>query len=631
MSIIQSVGNKKGGGRGKIKSASHCMRSIDYIRREDKAYKITYQNCCDGTVSQIADDFKNVRSMYNQDKGILCHHYYQAFPKEEKITPQQAHDFAVEFSKKAWSDYQVIVSTHIDRDHIHSHFIVNNVNLSTGKKFPDNEKSLNALKNLNDDLCKKHGYSIVGIDYESKKYKGINNATKETAKRKSSWKVELATALKAAVENPQIKNKKDLDKYLKEKGFTANYNRKFITIRKDGEEHCIRLSTLAKEAGDIFKQDNIVKRFKIDHVLIDDELELKQAAAKNRKQEKIVTQSITEEKKYFSNHQPQYNSVKIPIVLKKARENIIISNIETDNSDPKKKKTILACVLKILAALIFARRIPIFHSRYSFEKKKYKKRRPTEKEVQNKSASVGNISYSALKNMPDDNITVKIYAHQLPLLCNQNFFYSTKVNCSTGMASVTVKKHNIQNLARVLGLRRDYYDDIIAQKENRVKYKRIKNSSFPSVSFIVIDKNKLKNLQNSRVWDFVDIAVFENKENPGKFNIAFNPKDKKKIFDVIYPEQKIEIKEVKNAGVINKKLKKRAGEQNVRLCYKIISKEQLQKLSVESGIEFAAFAKPEGKFNIVFMPQDLKQVNETLSADKKQEQRGGVQNAKQKR
>lgn len=629
MSIVQSVGNKKEGGRGKIKSASHCMRAIDYIRREDKAYKITYQNCCDGTSSQIADDFKNVRAMYNQDKGIICHHYYQSFAKNEKITPQQAHDFAVEFSRKAWPDCQVIVSTHIDRDHIHSHFIVNNVNLSTGKKFPDNKKSLDALKNLDDEMCKKHGYSIVGIDYEPKKYKGINNATKETAKRKSSWKVELASALKAAIENPDIQNKEAFDNFLKEKGFTANYSRKLITIRKDGETRCIRLNTLAKEAGDMFKQDNIVKRFNIDHVLVDDELELKQAAANNRKQEKIVAQSINEEKKYFSNHQPQYNSVKVPIVLKKARENVVANNVETGNSNPQKTKSIIACVLKILTALIFARRIPIFHSRYSFEKKKYRKRRPAEKEILNKRASVGNISYNNLKNMPDDNITVKVYAHQLPLLCNQNFFYSAKINCSTGIASVTVKKHNVQNLAQALGLRRDYYDDIIAKKENSTKYRRIKKSSSPAVSFIVIDIATLENLQKSRVWDFIDIAVFKSKDNPEKFNIAFNPKDKKKIFDVIYPKQKIEIREVKNAGIINKKLKERAGEQNVKLCYKIVSKEQLEKLSAEGGFEFAAFAKPDNKFNIVFMPQNLKQVNETLSADEMQEQRGGVQNAKQ--
>lgn len=123
MPIIQSVGNTKSGGGGKIKTASHCISAIDYIRREDKAYKIHYQNCDDNTSSRMADDFKLYRQSYEQDKGILCHHYYQSFPKKEKITPEQAHEFAKEFAKKVWSDFQVIISTHIDREHIHSHFI----------------------------------------------------------------------------------------------------------------------------------------------------------------------------------------------------------------------------------------------------------------------------------------------------------------------------------------------------------------------------------------------------------------------------------------------------------------------------------------------------------------------------
>lgn len=606
MPIIQSVGNKQSGGNGKIKSASHCISAIDYIRREDKAYKIHYQNCDNNTASRIADDFKLYRQSYDQDKGILCHHYYQSFPKKEKITPEQAHEFAKEFAKKAWSDFQVIISTHIDREHIHSHFIVNNVNLANGRKFSDNKKSLAQLQALNDALAKKYGYSVLGVDYQSEKYKGLNNATKETAKKRKSWKVELAAALKSAIENPKITTQESFTEFLNSKNFSINYSGKNITIRKNSEEKCIRLNTLAKEAGDIFKQDNIVKRFKIDHQLIGE-------APKKSDNKKAENKSYQKfEREFFQTHAPQYKTQRVQNIRNKSPK------IDTDSST----SSIVKSVIKILCLLLFSRSARVFRSRLSFENKKYRTKKPTEKEMKNTYSYVGNINYKTLRDLYGENIKIKIYANQLSRLCNADFFYSGKVNIAAGTVEVTVKKQNVQKLAMALGLRADYYDKTIEQKENTAKYKRIKRRS-EKVNYLVVSKSQLDTLRQHKIWDCADIAFFEKKDANGsdKYNIAFAAESKKAILDVLYPEQTMA--EVKNAKEINQRLKESAASSGCRIMYRVITPEQLQAIA-NKGLEFAAFKKDD-KYNIVFIESSLQSINAALAQTT---QKGGQENGR---
>ena len=617
MSVIKSVGNKNGGGRGKIKTTSHCAKAIDYIRQEKKAYKVAYLNCCDGTTYQLVSEFQNVRKAHEKDNGIICHHYTQSFPKDEKITPEQAHNFALEFAKKAWADYQVIIATHTDREHLHTHFIVNNVSLVSGKKFPDNKKSLSKLQALNDQLCKKYNYSIVGLDYENKKYKGINAATRETAKRKNSWKVELAVALKAAIENPKIKNQKTFTEFLKSKNFQINYSGKNITVQKEGVKKCIRLNTLAKEAGELFEQDNIVKRFKIDHELIADEVKIKRTAVENRNQKNLIKQSQKAESEYFASHPPQYNRVRVPIILKQSKalsQSFSMAQNQQNQNRINSAGIISRIVIAILHLLLFSRSRKIFRSRYSFESKKYKIYRiPSEEKRYNTSTRVGNVSFQQLNSLPGENIKIRIYAHQLPLLCNKEFFYCTKVNYSTSTAEVTIKKHNIEKLALALGVRANYFSGVVEEKENSLKYKRIKKNGKPG--FLILDKAGLQKIKNSYIWNLTDIAVFEKADD--KYNIAFNENIRSKILNVIYPYKTPEV--IRQNKAKNLQLKEIAKKQGIKLCYRVITEDELSELLKSRNIEFAFFSK-EDKFNIVYLPKDREKINSIVSSQSQQKQ-----------
>ena len=91
-----------------------------------------------------------------------------------EATPEMAHRIGLELCKKILKDkYEFVLSTHIDKGHIHNHIIFNNVNMVTGKCYQSNKKSYHKIRYQSDKLCKENNLSVIDEHYESykKKYK----------------------------------------------------------------------------------------------------------------------------------------------------------------------------------------------------------------------------------------------------------------------------------------------------------------------------------------------------------------------------------------------------------------------------------------------------------------------------
>lgn len=78
--------------------------------------------------------------------------YIQSFDSKEEITVDKVHAIGLEFAENAWTNYQVLVATHIDRGHIHNHFIINPINLETGKRLRQSPQTLKHLRKLSDEI-----------------------------------------------------------------------------------------------------------------------------------------------------------------------------------------------------------------------------------------------------------------------------------------------------------------------------------------------------------------------------------------------------------------------------------------------------------------------------------------------
>lgn len=195
----------------------------------------------------------------------------------------------------------------------------------------------------------------------------------------------------------------------------------------------------------------------------------------------------------------------------------------------------------------------------------------------------------------------------------QRIFYCAKVNYSTGTAEVSIKKHNIEKLALALGVRANYFSGVVEEKENSLRYRRIKKNGKPG--FLILDKAGLQKLKDSYIWSLTDIAVF--KKGDDKYNIAFNDNVRSKILNVIYPYKTPEV--IRQNKAKNLQLKEIAKKQGVKLCYRVITEVELSEVLKSRDIEFAFFTK-EDKFNIVYLPRDREKINSIVSSQSQQKQ-----------
>ena len=138
------------------------------------------------------------KKVHGKDNGVFFYQYVQSFLPTEKITPEQAHEIALEFAEKAWLGHEVLVTTHCDAWHIHSHFVINSVGYESGMKLRQSPSTLKKLRKLSDEICIAHGLSVL------QPYQGGRNSmsTREyrTRLRGNSWKEKLAKDIEKAME-----------------------------------------------------------------------------------------------------------------------------------------------------------------------------------------------------------------------------------------------------------------------------------------------------------------------------------------------------------------------------------------------------------------------------------------------
>ena len=138
------------------------------------------------------DDFLNTKLLYHKDGGVMFYHMVQSFPKGTAVDPRQAHEAArrlVEY----FDGCEVLVCTHVDREHIHSHCVINSVNFDTGKKLHMAKEQLQELMRHNDEICLEMGLPV--FDAPTQQARGMGGAEYHTALKGQSWKLRLMNTI----------------------------------------------------------------------------------------------------------------------------------------------------------------------------------------------------------------------------------------------------------------------------------------------------------------------------------------------------------------------------------------------------------------------------------------------------
>lgn len=186
------------------------------------------------------------------DRGThLGRHLIQSFAVGE-TTPEEAHKIGMELAGAVLGGkYEFVLTTHVDKDHLHNHLIFNAVSFVDYKKYHSNKQSYHFIRRTSDRICKEHGLSVVVPGQD----KGKSYAEYTAEKQGTSYKAKLKTAIDTLI--PQVKDFDELLRRLQEMGYEIKQG-KYISFRAAGQERFTRTKTL----GAAYTEEAIKERIK---------------------------------------------------------------------------------------------------------------------------------------------------------------------------------------------------------------------------------------------------------------------------------------------------------------------------------------------------------------------------------
>ena len=189
MAIVHFVNYKKG------TQSRAAMRGVMlYVMQEKKSAwegetLVSGINC---QPQSAYDDFLNTKLLYHKDGGVMFYHMVQSFPKGAAVDPRQAHEAARRLAEY-FEGCEVLICTHVDREHVHSHCVINSVNFETGKKLHMAKEQIQELMRRNDAICQEMGLPV--FDAPTQQACGMSGAEYHTALKGQSWKLRLMNTI----------------------------------------------------------------------------------------------------------------------------------------------------------------------------------------------------------------------------------------------------------------------------------------------------------------------------------------------------------------------------------------------------------------------------------------------------
>ena len=228
-----------------LKYAENDEKTID---KNEKTMYVTGVNCNRETAYE---EMTAVQNRFDKSTGNIAYHAYQSF-KTGEVSPELAHKIGVELAEKMWREHQVIVATHFNTGTYHNHFVVNSVNMFTGKKFNCNKGAYYHFRELSDELCREYGLTVIEKP-KGKTPRNIYFAEKRGELTKYNlMRQAMDEAMEICVTYSQFK------KVMYKKGYIINddNNRKYPTICSMNDKKSVRMYQL----GEKYLPKNIAER-----------------------------------------------------------------------------------------------------------------------------------------------------------------------------------------------------------------------------------------------------------------------------------------------------------------------------------------------------------------------------------
>lgn len=226
---------------------------LTYATNPAKTEKLFYTTGINCKVDNAVKEMQFVKRLYGKEKGILAFHGYQSF-KEGEVTSEIAHEIGVRLAEEMWGDrFQVVVSTHLNTDNIHNHFVINSVSFKDGYKYYSNLSNTALLRKTSDEICEEYGLSVLkekicksGINFENFYKKSMRDSDYyKFAKEDIDYAIKHSYTLK------------QFQQMLVSMGYNYYYRVDKLSVRREPYKRNIRVE---RAFGEEYSLENIKRR-----------------------------------------------------------------------------------------------------------------------------------------------------------------------------------------------------------------------------------------------------------------------------------------------------------------------------------------------------------------------------------
>jgi len=228
---------------------NHVIEYATDGHKTEKQFFVSALNCSPETARQ---EMMLTKKQYEKMDGITAFHGYQSF-KPGEVTPDTAHEIGVKLAQELWGErFEVVIATHLDKSHVHNHFVLNSVSFADGYKYYDNKENYAKMRAASDRLCREYALSVIK---DPKPGKSRHYAEwKSERQGKPTWRSLIKTNIDTAV--AESMTERQFFDNLKKQGYEIK-NQKYLSVRPPGKERFFRLD---RNFGEDYSLAGIRKR-----------------------------------------------------------------------------------------------------------------------------------------------------------------------------------------------------------------------------------------------------------------------------------------------------------------------------------------------------------------------------------
>lgn len=255
--VVDYVVNEK---KTDSNSYYNLHKVVEYAKASYKTEQQLYVTAINCSEDNVVQEMMETKKIFDNEDGILGYHAFQSFCEGE-VTPEIAHKIGIKLAEELWGDrFQVVVTTHLNTNHIHNHFVLNSVSFVDGKKYYDNNATYALMRQTSDNLCREYGLNV--LEEKPTKCKIDYTLFYKQYLKKSNYHTQTKQDIDYAI--TQSNTYREFENLMKAMDYELIYRAGKLSIRKEPYKKNIRV---ARAFGDDYELDRIKLRIKTEKAI----------------------------------------------------------------------------------------------------------------------------------------------------------------------------------------------------------------------------------------------------------------------------------------------------------------------------------------------------------------------------